>query len=510
MPSAVEMLHITKAFPKVLANNDVSLSVDEGQILGLIGENGAGKSTMMNMLYGMFEPDEGTIRLFGRDVRIDSPHTAISMGIGMVHQHFMLMPNMTVLKNIILGKEPGKGAFIDESEARQKIGAIMETYNLQVDLDERIYRLSVGQKQRVEIIKALYRDAKILIMDEPTAVLTPQETDKLMDVLRKLAGEGHTIIFITHKLREVMALTDKVVVMRKGVVTGTLMTKDATVDMLSNLMVGREVDLDIPRSDRAPGEEVLSVKGLMVRNLKGLPALRGVSFSVRRGEVVGIAGVEGNGQTELIECISGMIRPDEGSIELGGRDITGSSIRARRESGMSHIPEDRLKFGTVRQCSIRDNLIMNRFYRRPYSRFGVMDTKALEKLSEELCEEYQILAPDPTVLLSTLSGGNMQKVVLAREMETDPDLLVAAQPTRGVDIGAIESIWHRIIKARDDGKAVLLVSAELDEILALSDRVLVMYEGEIMVELARGEATERKIGVYMTGAKREAVTGNDE
>ena len=509
MASAVEMLHITKRFPKVLANNDVSLSVEEGQILGLIGENGAGKTTMMNMLYGMFQPDVGTIRIYGEEVKIDSPHTAIQHGIGMVHQHFMLMPNMTVLQNIILGNEPGKNAFIDEAEARSVISGIMKTYDLEVDLNERIYHLSVGQKQRVEIVKALYRNAKILIMDEPTAVLTPQETDKLMLVLRKLADEGNAIIFITHKLREVMALTDKVVVMRKGVVTGTLMTKDATVDMLSNLMVGRDVDLDIPRSDAPPGEEVLLVKGLKAHNLKGLPALKGVSFSVRRGEVVGIAGVEGNGQTELIECISGMIRPDEGEILLGGKDITKSSIRSRREAGMAHIPEDRLKFGTAKQCTIRDNLIMNRFYCSPYSRFGIMDNPALESFSDRLCDEYQIMTPDSGALLATLSGGNMQKVVFAREMETDPDLLLAAQPTRGVDIGAIELIWHRIIKARDENKAVLLVSAELDEVLALSDRILVMYEGEIMAELSRAQATEQLVGVYMTGARREAVTADE-
>ena len=503
MSKAVEMLHITKTFPGVLANDDVSFSVDQGQILGLIGENGAGKSTMMNMLYGLFPPDSGEIRLFGERVTVRSPDQAISMGIGMVHQHFMLMPNLTVLQNIILGKEPTKKGLLDTASARAKIQEIMDTYGLQVNLDERIYQLSVGQKQRVEIVKSLYREAKILIMDEPTAVLTPQETDTLMAVLRKLRDEGSTIIFITHKLREVMALTDKVVVLRKGEVTGTLMTRDANMEMLSNLMVGREVNLDIPRGEYHPGEEVLSVEDLRVRNKKGITALDGVSFQVRRGEIVGIAGVEGNGQTELIECVAGMLRPDSGRVLLDGQDVTRMPVRKRREAGMSHIPEDRLKVGTAKTCTIRDNLITNRYYRKPYSKHGVMDNKALMRLSDQMCRDYQIKTPDATYLLSTLSGGNMQKVVFAREMEADPTLLVAAQPTRGIDIGAIESIWTRIIQARDEGKAVLLVSAELDEVLSLADRVLVMYEGQIMAELPREEATETKVGVYMTGAKRK-------
>ena len=508
MAPAVEMLNITKRFPGVLANDDVTITVDQGQILGLIGENGAGKSTMMNMLYGLLQPDEGVIKLFGKEVRIQSPNQAISMGIGMVHQHFMLMINLTVLQNIILGNEPVKGGFIDTAAAREKINKIMDEYDLHVNLDEHIYQLSVGQRQRVEIIKALYREAKVLIMDEPTAVLTPQETDRLIVVLKKLRDEGKTIIFITHKLREVLALTDKVIVMRKGVVTGTLMTKDADVDTMSNLMVGREVDLNIPRGDIAPGAEVLAVKDLKVRNKKGLYALKGINLNVRKGEIVGIAGVEGNGQTELIECISGMLKPESGQVFLNGEDVTRMPIRKRREAGMSHIPEDRLKVGTAKTCSIRDNLIMNRYYRKPYAKSGVMDSQKLMELSEQMCVDYQIKTPDSTYLLSTLSGGNMQKVVFAREMEVNPELLLAAQPTRGIDIGAIESIWHRIVEARDAGKAVLLVSAELDEVLSLADRVLVMYEGEIMAELPRAEATEATVAVYMTGAKRQGGAEN--
>jgi len=503
MSVAVEILNITKAFPKVVANDNVSISVDEGQILGLIGENGAGKSTLMKMLYGIYQPDSGEIKINGKTVRISSPHDAIAHGIGMVHQHFMLMPNLTVLQNIMLGLEPRQGIFIDEKTAREKIEAIMETYDLRVDLNQRIYVLSVGEKQRVEIIKALYRDAKILIMDEPTAVLTPQETDKLMAVLKRLSREGTTIIFITHKLREVRALTDKVTVMRKGVVTGTAMTADTNPDMLSQLMVGREVDLEIPRADIEPGEPVLSVHDLKILNKKGIPALRGVSFDVRRGEIVGIAGVEGNGQTELVECISGLSVPDSGTIRLNGNDITKESIRSRREAGMAHIPEDRLKVGTSKNCSIRDNLIMTRYYREPFAKRGIMDNRKLLDFSENLCKEFEVKTPNSEIPLAMLSGGNMQKVVLARELESDPELLLAAQPTRGVDIGAIEVIWHRLMKVRDAGKAILLVSAELDEVLALSDRVLVMYEGEIMAELSREEADENTVAIYMTGARRQ-------
>ena len=508
----VEMTGITKSYPKVVANQNVSIYVDEGEILGLIGENGAGKSTLMKILYGLEQPDEGEIRLFGKPTVIDSPNQAIRLGIGMVHQHFMLMPNSTVLQNIILGNEPVKKGLIDRAAAVSRIREIMDTYNLQVDLDQRIYQLSVGEKQRVEIVKALYREAKILVLDEPTAVLTPQETDKLMDVLRKLKGDGTSIIFITHKLREVMAITDRITVMRRGIVTGNLVTKDSTVDMLSEPMVGRKVVLDdIPRKEFSPGKEVLRVEGLTALNPKGITALKGVSFTVREGEIVGIAGVEGNGQTELVETISGLLKPESGDVYLKQENITKKPIRKRREMGMAHIPEDRLKVGTARTCTIRDNLVMNRYYQKEYAKAGVMDNKKLLALAEKLCVEHDVKTPNSTYLLNSLSGGNMQKVVLAREMETDPDLLLAAQPTRGVDIGAIENIWGRLIAARDSGKAVLLVSAELDEILALADRILVFYEGEIMAELRRGEADEKEIGLYMTGAKRQTrKEGADE
>lgn len=503
MAVAVEMLNISKFFPGVVANDDVSLSVNEGEILGLIGENGAGKSTMMNMLYGMMEPDLGIIKLFGKEVRIQTPTMAIKLGIGMVHQHFMLMPNLSVLHNIILGKEPTQNGLIDTRTAKEKIIKIMDTYDLPVNLNEKVYQLSVGEKQRVEIIKALYREANVLIMDEPTAVLTPTETDKLLDVLRLLKSKGCAIIFITHKLREVMAITDKIVVMRKGLVTGSLDTSEASTEGLSNMMVGRKVNLEIARGNYAPDENVLEVKHIRAFNQRGLPALNGVSLHVARGEIVGIAGVEGNGQTELIEVISGMLKPMEGQILFKHEDVTVHTVRQRREKGISHIPEDRLKMGSAASCTIRDNLILNRYYQKPYCSGGFLDNKKLHVLSEDLCRDFSVKTPDSDYRLETLSGGNMQKVIFAREMEADPDLLIAAQPTRGVDIGAIESIHHKIIEVRDSGRGVLLVSAELDEILSLSDRILVMYEGEIRAEFKRGEADEKAIAVYMTGAKRQ-------
>ena len=503
MTFAVELNNIMKEYPGVVANNDVSLFVEQGEIHGLIGENGAGKSTIMNILYGMAKPDSGVIKIFGEEKEIHSPHQAIQFGIGMVHQHFMLMPNLSVLQNIILGRTPTRRFLIDEKAARKEISEIMSAYDLTVDLDLKIEEISVGQKQRVEIVKALYRQVKILIMDEPTAVLTPSETDKLMEVMQRLKEKGCTIIFITHKLREVMHVTDRITVMQKGVVTGRLDTKDATISELSRLMVGREVDLKMEMGAYSPGDKVLEVEGLSANNHQGLPAVRDVSFYVRQGEIVGIAGIEGNGQTELIEAISGMIRSTEGEVKLSGKKIDRLSVRKRREYGMAHIPEDRLKFGVSKECSIMDNLILNRYYQKPYCSYGVMDNQKLSNFSEDLCQNFNIKTPDAGCKVKTLSGGNMQKVVFAREVEIDGDLLIAAQPTRGVDIGAIEYIHKKIVDLRDSGKAILLISAELDEIMSLSDRILVMYEGEVVAELLRNEADQREIGEYMMGAKRQ-------
>ena len=503
MAYAVEMTNISKFYPGVIANNDATIRIAEGEIHGLIGENGAGKSTMMNILYGLTRPDAGKILLFGKETSIASPYMAIQSGIGMVHQHFMLMPNLTVLQNIILGRTPTRHGLIDEKNARHKIDGIMAQYNLPVDLNAHIFQLSVGEKQRVEIIKALYREARILILDEPTAVLTPIETKKLLEVMRKLRDQGCTIIFITHKLKEVMAITDTITIMRKGIVTGRVQKTATNMHELSNLMVGRDVELNIPRAAYNPQGTVLRVDGLHALNQRGLPALRGVSLEVRRGEIVGIAGVEGNGQTELIEAITGMIRPTAGTVTFLGHDITRANVRQRRELGMSHIPEDRLKMGSAKTCTIQDNLILNRYYQRPYSRFRFLNTRLLGHLAADLCERFMVKTPDPGFKLATLSGGNMQKVVFAREMEVDPELLIAAQPTRGVDIGAIEYLHKKIIETRDSGKSVFLVSAELDEILSLSDRVLVMYEGEIVGEFNRPDLDENKLGVYMMGAHRQ-------
>lgn len=503
MALAVEMLNISKFYPSVIANDNASINVAKGEILGLIGENGAGKSTMMNILYGMTTPDEGVIKLSDKEVRIDSPNSAIKLGIGMVHQHFMLMPNLSVLQNIILGKVPRKNGLIDTKKAKEDINKIMAEYNFIVEPDKKIYQLSVGEKQRVEIIKALYREVRILILDEPTAVLTPPEIEKLLVVLKKLKSEGSSIIFITHKLKEVMAITDRIIVMRKGVVTGTLSTSEATVDILSELMVGRNVDLNIPRKEYNPLNTLLEVKDLSALNKVGLKALKSVSFKVHQGEIVGIAGVEGNGQTELIETISGIIKPTNGSVIFNGTDITDLSVRKKREYGMSHIPEDRLSMGTAKECTIKDNLVLNIYYKKPYSKLGIIENKKLSSLAKNLCEDYQIKTPDASYQLDSLSGGNMQKVVFAREMNSKPQVLIAAQPTRGVDIGAIQSIHQKIIDARDSGKGILLVSAELDEILSLSDRILVMYEGRITAELKKEEANEKTIALYMTGASRQ-------
>ena len=505
MSYAVELSGITKKFPGVVADDNVSLFVERGDIHGLIGENGAGKSTLMNILYGFSEPDSGVIKLFGEETKITSPHVAIQKGIGMVHQHYMLMPNLSVLQNIILGRVPKKGLFIDERVAKEKINHIIESFGLHIDLSVKISQLSVGQKQRVEIIKSLYRGAQILILDEPTAVLTPSEIDQLMDVLRELKNQGKTIIFITHKLREVLAVTDNLTVMRKGQVTGRLVTSETNTHELSRLMVGREIDLRIPMAKYQPGNEIMKVSHLTVYSKRNLKAVKDISFSICENEILGIAGVEGNGQTELIEAIAGMTRIDSGEILFNGKKISKATVRDRRNLGMSHIPEDRLKIGLSKTCTIRDNLILNWYHKKPYNSFGVLNNKKLQTLADALCSEYQIKTPNSQFKLGTLSGGNMQKVVFAREVSSDPRLLIAAQPTRGVDIGAIEYIHHKIGELRDKGKAILLVSAELDEIMSLSDRILVMYEGNIVAHFKRGEADQQTIGMYMMGALKQEM-----
>lgn len=505
MPFAIELQDITKRYPGVIANDHVSINVKNGEIHGLIGENGAGKSTIMNILYGMVKPDEGVIKLFGRETNISSPMDAINQGIGMVHQHFMLMPDETVLRNIILGGAPRKGFAIDESRAADEIHEIMNKYGLNVELKARISQISVGEKQRVEILKALYRRVKILILDEPTAVLTPAETDALLDIMRKLKAQGCTIVFITHKLKEVLAVTDRITVMRKGVVTGSGDTAEMNVPRLSGMIVGREVETSVPMDDFKPGEKVLELTDVNIAARPGRMPIHHVNLTVHRGEIVGIAGVEGNGQSGVVEAIAGLIPIESGSIRLCGNEIGKDTIRSRRQKGLGHVPEDRLKTGVAKECSISENLILNNYYRPPYSKRGIFNHARISEFSEELCRRFQVKTPDATYALNTLSGGNMQKVVFAREFDASPELLIASQPTRGVDIGAIEYIHGKIAQLRDAGKGILLVSAELDEILALSDRIVVMYEGEIVAQFMRGEADEYQIGEYMLGAKRQEV-----
>ena len=505
MAFAIELLNITKRYPGVTANDHVTICIEDGEIHGLIGENGAGKSTIMNILYGMVKPDEGIVKLYGEETDISSPADAIRQGIGMVHQHFMLMPDETVLRNIILGRTPKKGLAIDEGRAAKEIEGIMERYGLYVDLKASVCQISVGEKQRVEILKALYHKVKILILDEPTAVLTPAETDALLDVMRKLKKQGCTIVFITHKLKEVLAVTDRITVMRKGIVTGSGDTAEMNVSKLSSMIVGREVKTEVPMKEFHPEDRVLELTDVNIARRPGRMPVHHVSFSVHRGEIVGIAGVEGNGQSDLVEAIAGMVQIESGSIRLCGGEIGKDTIRQRRLKGLGHVPEDRLKTGIAKECSISENLILNHYYQAPFSKWGIFNHEKISGFSEELCRKFQVKTPDATYALNTLSGGNMQKVVFAREFESAPELLIASQPTRGVDIGAIEYIHGKIAELRDAGKGILLVSAELDEILALSDRIVIMYEGEIVAQFMRGEADEYEIGEYMLGAKRQEV-----
>lgn len=501
----LEMLNINKSFKNVQALDNVSLVVDKGEIHGLIGENGAGKSTLMNILYGIHQPDSGTIKLFGKETTVRSPLDAIKHSVGMVHQHFMISPSLTALQNICLGNSAGDKFFVNKSAARKKTQEIMDKYSLHVDLDCPAFQLSVGEKQRVEIIKALYRGAKLLILDEPTAVLTPPEIKDLMRVLTQLRDGGCSIIFITHKLKEIFAVASKITVMRKGKLVGEVIAKNTNEEELSKMMVGHLVNTDLPRGEYNPGKKILEIKNVYAKNVRNMLAVKGVSFDVHSGEIVGIAGVEGNGQTEIAELISGQIAMEKGDVLLSGKSISKKSIRKRRQLGLSHIPEDRLKVGGAKDCSIEDNIIINRYYQPPYSRFGITDKKKVSELAENLVKKYTVKTPNTKLTLGSLSGGNMQKVIYAREIETDPDLLIAAQPTRGVDIGAIEFMHSELLRLRDAGKGVLLISAELSEIFALSDRILVMYEGEIVGSFKRGEIDEERIGQYMTGVKRDTV-----
>lgn len=515
-PFAVEMRAISKTWPGVIANDGVNLQVRKGEIHALVGENGAGKSTLMNILYGLIRPNSGEILVNGQPAHISGPRDAIRLGIGMVHQHFMLIPPLTVAENIVLGSEPGGTTSAYKTrEARAQINELSKKYGLPINPDTKIEKLSVGLQQRVEILKVLYREADILIMDEPTGVLTPQETFELFSVLRGLVDQGKTIIFITHKLREVLDLSDNITVLRRGKNAGSLVTRETNQAEIARMMVGREVLLRVNKTPAKPGPVVLNVEGISAQSNRGLEALHEVSFEVRAGEILGIAGVEGNGQSELVEAVTGMRKVTSGKMMLtqvaqgeAGKtsDITSMNANEERLTGVAHIPEDRRESGLVLSDSLSDNLILGRQHWRQFARGGfILSFNKIASWAKGLIAEYDVRASSIESSARSLSGGNQQKLIIAREFSSDPMLLVASQPTRGVDIGAIEFIHRRLIEQRDAGKAVLLVSAELDEIRSLSDRIAVMYEGRI-VGIVSPEASEEELGILMTGGSLPALT----
>ena len=507
-PFAIEMLHITKRFPGIIANDDITLQLKKGEIHALLGENGAGKSTLMSVLFGLYQAEEGIIKKDGVEVSIKDPNDANALGIGMVHQHFKLVECFTVLDNIIMGVEPTKCGFLQKKDARAKVIALSEKYGLKIDPDALIEDITVGMQQRTEILKMLYRDNEILIFDEPTAVLTPQEIDELMQIMKNLAAEGKSILFISHKLAEIMAVADRCTVLRKGKYIGTVNTKDTTPAELSAMMVGRNVNFHVEKKPAEPGDVVLEVKNMtMASKVHKNNAVKNVSFQVRRGEIVCIAGIDGNGQTELVYGLTGLEPLVSGELSLCGQDITHTSIRKRSTMGMSHIPEDRHKHGLVLDYSLEDNMVLQRYFEPEFTdKAGFLRRKNIRGYAERLIEQYDVRSGQgPVTIARSMSGGNQQKAIVAREIDKDPELLVAVQPTRGLDVGAIEYIHRQLVAQRDEGKAVLLVSLELDEVMDVPDRILVMYEGEIVGELDPKTTTQEELGLYMAGAKRDEV-----
>ena len=503
-PALLEMRGIVKQFPGVLANDEVDFDLRRGEVHALLGENGAGKSTLMNILYGLYRPDAGEVRLNGSPITLHSAKDAIAHGLGMVHQHFMLIPVMTVAENIVLASEPRQaGVLLDYDEARRRVREIGDKSGFAIDPDARIEDISVGQQQRVEILKALYRGAEILILDEPTAVLTPQEASELFAILRSLVDEGMSIIFISHKLNEVLEIADRITVLRRGKKIGTVPREGATEAGLARMMVGREVLLQVEKTPATPADVLFELDDLHASDDRGLEKVCGVSLQVRAGEIVGIAGVDGNGQTELVEAITGLRRRDSGAIRVVGRDMPQhASTRTMLEAGVGHIPEDRHRYGLVLEFSLAENAALHDFRYRPDSRFGWLFPRALVQRASQLIEEFDVRGCDAQTRARNLSGGNQQKLVVAREVARDPKVLIAAQPTRGLDVGAIEYLHGRLIEERDHGRAILLISLELEEVLSLSDRILVMYEGRIVGEHASG-VTEEEIGVEMLGGRQE-------
>ncbi|MBQ5489679.1 MAG: ABC transporter ATP-binding protein [Oscillospiraceae bacterium] len=504
----IEMLHITKVFPGIKANDDITLQLRRGEIHALLGENGAGKSTLMSVLFGLYQPEEGIIKKDGKEVRINDPNDATALHIGMVHQHFKLIDVFTVLDNIILGAEDTKMGFLQKKEARRKVQALSEKYGLQVDLDAKVEDITVGMQQRVEILKMLYRDNEVLIFDEPTAVLTPQEIDELMATMKGFAKEGKSILFISHKLNEIMEVSDRVTVLRKGRYVGTVNTKDTNKQELSNMMVGRPVQLEVVKTEAKPGESVLKVENLCVPSqIHKKNAVNNVSFEARAGEILCIAGIDGNGQTELVYGLTGLEKPSSGSITICGQDISHASIRKRGEY-MSHIPEDRHKHGLVLDFTLEQNLVLQSFEEPRFQNHGFIRNDAVRSYAEGLIDKFDVRSGQgPVTKARSMSGGNQQKAIIARELDRDKPLIVAVQPTRGLDVGAIEYIHSQLVNERDEGKAVLLISLELDEVMSLSDRILVLYEGEIVGEFDPKKVSVQELGLYMAGAKRQGTEG---
>ena len=504
----IEMLHITKEFPGIRANDDITLQLRRGEIHALLGENGAGKSTLMSVLFGLYQPEQGIIKKDGREVQIRDPNDATALHIGMVHQHFQLVDVFTVLDNIILGAEDTRLGFLQKKKARAKVEELSNRYGLKVDLDAKVEDITVGMQQRTEILKMLYRENEILIFDEPTAVLTPQEIDELMQIMKNLVQEGKSILFISHKLNEIMAVADRVTVLRKGKYVGTVNVRDTNKQELSNMMVGRPVQFEVVKDQAHPKETVLEVREMSVySHAHKKDAVHQVSFDVRAGEILCIAGIDGNGQTELIHGLTGLEKISGGSVHLCGREITHASIRSRSEN-MSHIPEDRHKHGLILDFTLEENMVLQRFREPQFEKGGFIRFDAVRDYAQRLIRQYDVRSGQgPVTKVRSMSGGNQQKAIIARELDREKPLVVAVQPTRGLDVGAIEYIHSQLVRQRDEGKAVLLVSLELDEVMSLSDRILVLYEGEIVGEFDPKKISVQELGLYMAGAKRQQKEG---